>query len=84
VCRKYFGIEAEYLGYVNQDDDVRLSVTNRKPLVEFRPKSDASIYLERIARKLALSRGAGAPQSRSSATSAETSAGFSTGESPSS
>jgi flagellar biosynthesis protein FlhG len=54
VCRKYFGIEAEYLGYVNQDDDVRLSVTNRKPLVEFRPKSDASVYLDRIARKLAL------------------------------
>ena len=54
VCRKYFGIEAEYLGYVNQDEDVRHSVTNRTPLVEFRPKSDASIYLDRIARKLAL------------------------------
>ncbi|MCP4037263.1 MAG: MinD/ParA family protein [bacterium] len=53
VCRKYFGIEAEYLGYVNQDDDVRLSVASRKPLVEFRPKSDAAIYLQRIARKLA-------------------------------
>ncbi len=53
VCRKYFGIDAEYLGYVNQDDDVRLSVANRKPLVEYRPKSDASIYLQRIARKLA-------------------------------
>jgi flagellar biosynthesis protein FlhG len=60
VCRKYFGIEAEYLGYVNQDEDVRLSVTSRKPLVEFRPKSDASIYLERIARKLALSGGSAA------------------------
>lgn len=58
VSRKYFGIEAEYLGYVNQDDDVRLSIAARKPLVEFRPKSDASIYLQRIARKLALARGA--------------------------
>lgn len=57
VCRKYFGIEAEYLGYVNQDDDVRLSIANKTPLVEFRPKSDASIYLERIARKIAAGRG---------------------------
>lgn len=88
VCRKYFGIEADYLGYVNQDDDVRLSVTNRRPLVEFRPKSDASIYLERIARKLALSRGAGVPQGRESASSAKDSADISakvsTNESPSS
>lgn len=88
VCRKYFGIEADYLGYVNQDDDVRLSVTNRRPLVEFRPKSDASIYLERIARKLALSRGAGVPQDRESASSAKDSADISakdsTNESPSS
>lgn len=56
VCRKYFGIEAEYLGYVNQDDDVRLSIAAKTPLCEFRPKSDASIYLERIARKLAATR----------------------------
>jgi len=60
VCRKYFGIEAEYLGYVNQDEDVRLSVENRTPLVEFRPNSDASIYLQRIARKL-VSASAGQP-----------------------
>jgi flagellar biosynthesis protein FlhG len=56
VCRKYFGIEADYLGYVNQDDDVRLSIAAHRPLTEFRPKSDASIYLQRIARKLILSR----------------------------
>jgi flagellar biosynthesis protein FlhG len=57
VCRKYFGIEADYLGYVNQDDDVRHSVANRTPLVEYRPKSDAAIYLERIARKLSAAGG---------------------------
>jgi flagellar biosynthesis protein FlhG len=61
VCRKYFGIEADYLGYVNQDDDVRLSIAAHKPLVEFRPKSDASIYLQRIARKLTLMRGQSQP-----------------------
>ena len=58
VCRKYFGIEADYLGYVNQDDDVRLSIAAHRPLAEFRPKSDASIYLQRIARKLILARDA--------------------------
>jgi flagellar biosynthesis protein FlhG len=56
VCRKYFGVEAEYLGYVNQDEDVRLSVAACTPLVDFRPKSDAAIYLQRIARKLELAR----------------------------
>ena len=73
VCRKYFGIEAEYLGYVNQDDDVRLSVANRIPLVEYRPKSDASIYLERIARKLSLARGpTRAPTSKDASPAPET------------
>ena len=54
VCKKYFGIEADYLGYVNQDEDVRKSLVARQPLVEFRPKSDATIYLQRIARKIAI------------------------------
>ena len=67
VCRKYFGIEAEYLGYVNQDDDVRLSIASKTPLVEFRPKSDASIYLERIARKIAAGRGPDTGQHTTSA-----------------
>jgi len=53
VCRKYFGIDAEYLGYVNHDDDARRSVLARRPLVELTPGSDAAVYLERIARKLA-------------------------------
>lgn len=73
VCRKYFGIEAEYLGYVNQDDDVRLSVANRIPLVEYRPKSDASIYLKRIARKLSIVRGpAGVPAQADASRAPET------------
>jgi len=52
VCRKYFGLEAEYLGYVNHDESVRHSVSARRPVIEFHSKSDASIYLQRIARKL--------------------------------
>ena len=52
VCRKYFGIETEYLGYVNHDRAARRSVYSRRPLIEAYPRSDAAIYLSRIALKL--------------------------------
>jgi flagellar biosynthesis protein FlhG len=52
VCRKYFGIEADYLGYVNHDELARRSVRARRPLVDVFPRSDAAIYVWRIARKL--------------------------------
>lgn len=53
VCRKYFGIEADYVGYVNRDDAVREAVVRRSPLLDVAPESDAAVYLLRIARKLA-------------------------------
>jgi flagellar biosynthesis protein FlhG len=52
VCRKFFGIEAEYLGYVNHDEAARRSVRSRRPVVDAAPRSDAAIYIERVARKL--------------------------------
>ena len=52
VCHRYFGVEAEYLGYVNHDEAVRRSIVARRPVTEFAPTSDAAIYLQRIARKL--------------------------------
>ena len=55
VCRKFFGIEAEYLGYVNHDEAARRSVRSRRPVVEAHPGSDAAIYIERVARKLVAS-----------------------------
>jgi flagellar biosynthesis protein FlhG len=61
VCRKFFGIDADYVGYVNRDPAVREAVLARRPLVAFRPKSDAAIYVERIARKLAQDAEAGPP-----------------------
>jgi flagellar biosynthesis protein FlhG len=65
VCKKYFGIEAGYLGYVNHDDGVRRSVLARRPLVETEPDSDAAIYLARIARKIEAQRPAfDAPSAR--------------------
>ncbi|MCR9094594.1 MAG: AAA family ATPase [bacterium] len=52
VCKKYFGVEAEYIGYVNYDDEARQSVSARRPIVDLRQDADVSIYLQRIARKL--------------------------------
>jgi len=52
VCRRFFGIEADYVGYVNRDPAVREAVLARRPLVDVAPKSDAAVYLQRIARKL--------------------------------
>ncbi|HIK86553.1 MAG TPA: MinD/ParA family protein [Myxococcales bacterium] len=52
VCKKYFGIDAEYLGYVNYDDEARRSVSMRRPIVDLHTDADVSIYLQRIARKL--------------------------------
>jgi flagellar biosynthesis protein FlhG len=52
VCRKFFGIEAEYLGYVNHDEFARRSIRAKRPLIDVYPRSDAAIYISRIARKL--------------------------------
>ena len=52
VCRKYFGVEADYVGYINYDDDVWRSVKDRRPLVLGHPRSDAALYLRRIVKKL--------------------------------
>ncbi len=68
VCRKYFGIEADYLGYVNHDEQARLSLRARRPIVDLYPRSDAAIYLSRIARKLCATSPRVATGVRSSAT----------------
>ena len=53
VCKSYFGLEAEYAGYVNRDEAVRRSLAQRRPLADVEPRSDAAVYLRRIAHKLA-------------------------------
>ncbi len=53
VCRRFFGIEADYIGYLNRDAAVREAVLRRQPVFDVAPESDAAIYLRRIARKLA-------------------------------
>jgi flagellar biosynthesis protein FlhG len=52
VCRRYFGFDADYLGFVNHDDGARKAVRACRPLVDLSPRSDAAVYFARIARKL--------------------------------
>jgi flagellar biosynthesis protein FlhG len=66
VCRKYFGLEADYLGYVTHDPRVREALRERRLLVDAYPKSDAAVYLRRIAHKL--SQGLGGRGRRARAT----------------
>jgi flagellar biosynthesis protein FlhG len=53
VCRTYFGLDSEYLGYLNRDEVVRRALREGRPVSDVAPKSDVAIYLRRIARKLA-------------------------------
>jgi flagellar biosynthesis protein FlhG len=52
VCKRYFAIEADYLGYVNHTPEARDALRGGRPLVDAHPRSDAAVYFARIARKL--------------------------------
>lgn len=52
VCRKFFGIDLEYVGYICFDDAVWRSIKECKPLVLSYPQSDAALYIRRIANKM--------------------------------
>jgi flagellar biosynthesis protein FlhG len=62
VCRKFFGIDADYIGYINRDELVHQSVLRRRLVLDEHPQSDVAIYLHRIARKLMEGLGAPAPR----------------------
>ena len=52
ICRKYYAIEADYVGYVNHDPAAREAIRNCTTVVTTSPKASAAVYLQRIARKL--------------------------------
>ena len=52
VSRKYFGVDLDYVGYVNYDDSVWRSMKERRPLVLAYPQSDGSLYIRRIMKKM--------------------------------
>ena len=39
VCRKFFGIDADYIGYINRDAVVHQSVRERRPVVDVHPRA---------------------------------------------
>ena len=52
VCRKFFGIEVDYVGYICFDDHVWRSIKEKRPLVLAYPRADGALYLRRIAKKV--------------------------------
>ncbi len=52
LARRYLGVTTEYVGSVEQDDAVWLSVSRQRPLLIDSPTTKAARNLERIARRL--------------------------------
>ena len=52
ACRKYFGIDLEYLGYVEYDDAVWQSIRSKRPLSIEYPYSRPARCIERIVHNL--------------------------------
>ncbi len=50
--RRYLGVEFDYVGHIEQEDSVWLSVVRRRPLLIDSPTSKAARNIERIARRI--------------------------------
>ncbi|MDX2055695.1 MAG: helix-turn-helix domain-containing protein [Polyangiaceae bacterium] len=65
VGRRYLGCEMDYVGQIEQDDSVWLSISRRRPLLIDSPTSKSARNIERIARRtlaLAASRDPSGPE----------------------
>lgn len=49
---RFLSLNVEYIGYIEQDDAVWLTVRRRRPLLIDSPTSKSSRYIERIARRM--------------------------------
>jgi len=64
MAERYLGVQFDYVGHIEQDDAVWLSVVHRRPLLIDSPTSKSARNLERIARRvLALSASREQPKS---------------------
>ena len=52
VAERYLGIDVDYLGHIEQDDAVWLTVRRRRPLLIDSPTSKSARNLERVARRI--------------------------------
>jgi flagellar biosynthesis protein FlhG len=48
VCKKYFGIEMDYIGYLDHDSAVWQAVRRKRPLMLEFPNSKLVSHVERI------------------------------------
>jgi len=53
ACKKYFGIQLHYLGYIVYDQEVAHSIRRRRPLMLENPRSRAAQCVSEISAKLA-------------------------------
>jgi len=52
ACRRFFGVDLDYVGYINYDDFVWRSIKERRPLVTAYPQSDGALYMRQIVKKM--------------------------------
>jgi flagellar biosynthesis protein FlhG len=52
MCQRYLGMELDYVGHIEQDDSVWLSVVRRRPVLIDSPTSKSARNLERVARRV--------------------------------
>jgi flagellar biosynthesis protein FlhG len=52
ACKKYFGVDLGYVGFVEHDNTVIQSIRQRKPVILQAPNSQATNSLERIAQNI--------------------------------
>lgn len=52
IAERYLGVELDYLGHIDHDDAVWLTVRRRRPLLIDSPTSKSARNIERIARRL--------------------------------
>jgi flagellar biosynthesis protein FlhG len=63
LARRYLGVSFDYVGHIEQDDSIRLSVVRSRPLLVDSPASKSARNIERIARRvLALTTNREAPR----------------------
>ena len=48
ICKKYFGLNARYVGYIEHDDFICRSINKRQPYVQAYPASRCTKEIERI------------------------------------
>jgi len=70
LCLRYLGAPLDYVGHVEQDDAVWLSVARQRPLLIDSPATKSARNLERIARRVLALASARDSESASAATSA--------------